>query len=261
LGVSKSGFYDWRSRSECERQKQDDRLVEKLKIHFHQSQRTYGVRRLTDDLIESGEIVNHKRVARLKRKHGIYPKQHKSFVVTTDSSHGKAIAENVLDRQFAVDTPNKAWVSDITYIWTKAGWVYLAVVLDLYSRMVVGWQLAEHMRAELVCQALEQGKARRGCLPVLFHSDRGSQYVSDEIETQLEGVTKSMSRKGNCWDNAVAESFFGTLKTEHVNHETFNDIHEARTSLFQFIESFYNQRRRHSYLGNISPARFEAKVS
>lgn len=231
-----------------------------MKECFHQSQRTYGVRRLTDDLVDAGETINHKRVARLKREHEIYPKQHKAFVVTTDSKHGKAVAENILDRQFTVNQPNKVWVSDITYIWTAAGWVYLAVIIDLYSRMIVGWQLAEHMRAQLVCQALEQGKARRGCLPQLFHSDRGSQYVSDELETQLKDVTISMSRKGNCWDNAVAESFFGTLKTEHVNHESYKNIYDARMSLFHFIESFYNQRRRHSHLGNISPAQFEEKA-
>ena len=232
-----------------------------MESSFHQSQRTYGVRRLTDDLNEAGEIVNHKRVARLKQKYGLYPKQHKAFVVTTDSSHGKAVSDNVLDRQFTVTRPNEVWVSDITCIATAVGWAYLAVVIDLYSRMVVGWQLADHMRAELVSQAVEQAQARRGCLPTLFHSDRGVQYVSDKLEDTLKGVTISMSRKGNCWDNAVAESFFGTLKTEHVYHETFKNIQEARISLFQFIEGFYNRKRRHSYLGNISPARFEEEAA
>ena len=154
-------------------------------------------------------------------------------MVTTDSAHGQAVAGNVLDRQFMVEAPNDVWVSDITSIGTAAGWVYLAVIIDLYSRKVVGWQMAEHMRAELVCDALAQARAQRGCLPRLFHSDQGVQYVSEAVEAQLPGVTLSISRKGNCWDNAVAESFFGTLKTEHVDHESYRNIHDARMSLFQ----------------------------
>ena len=243
------------------REKENERLVERMKEHFHQSQDTYGVRRLTDDLNDEGELINHKRVARLKRLHGIYPKQYKAYVVTTDSDHGQVVADNVLDRRFKVHKPNEAWVSDITYIATEAGWVYLAVIIDLYSRMVVGWQIADHMRAELVSQALEMAQARRGCLPQLFHSDQGSQYVSEELEEKLEEVTISMSRKGNCWDNAVAESFFGTLKTEHVNHETYKNLQQARMSLFLYIEGFYNRKRRHSFLGNISPERFEIQAA
>ena len=242
-----------------QRQWENTRIVGILKDCFYQSQRTYGVRRLTDDLKELGEDVNHKRVARLKQENAIYPKQHKAYVVTTDSSHGKAVAENVLDRQFTVEKPNDVWVSDITYIWTAAGWVYLAVIIDLYSRRVIGWQVAEHLRASLVCEAVAHARARRGGLPRLFHSDQGVQYVSEALERMLQGVTLSMSRKGNCWDNAVAESFFGTLKTEHVNHESYNNIHETRMSLFQYIEGFYNRRRRHSHLGNISPEVFEDK--
>ena len=232
-----------------------------MKQCFQDSQKTYGVIRLTEDLKEQGENINHKRVARLKRENSIYPKQHKAFVVTTDSTHGKAVASNVLNRQFKVFEPNEVWVSDITYIATKSGWVYLAVVLDLYSRMIVGWQLGDHMRAELVCQAVENAQFSRACLPKLFHSDRGSQYVSEELEDVLSGVTISMSRKGNCWDNACAESFFGTLKTEHVNHENYKNIDEARMSLFQYIEQFYNRKRRHSHLGYISPSRFEMKAA
>ena len=232
-----------------------------MKQCFQDSQKTYGVIRLTEDLKEQGENINHKRVARLKRENSIYPKQHKAFVVTTDSTHGKAVASNVLNRQFRVFKPNEVWVSDITYIATKSGWVYLAVVLDLYSRMVVGWQLGDHMRAELVCQAVENAEFSRACLPKLFHSDRGSQYVSEELEDVLSGVTISMSRKGNCWDNACAESFFGTLKTEHVNHENYKNIDEARMSLFQYIEQFYNRKRRHSHLGYVSPSSFEMKAA
>ena len=201
--------------------------------------------------------MNHKRVARLKQEHDIYPKHHKKFVVTTDSTHGRAVAKNVLNRKFTVNKPNTVWVSDITYIATGNGWVYLATIIDLYSRMIIGWQLANHMRSSLVCEAIENAQKNRGCLPELFHSDRGSQYVSDEVESKLKTVNISMSRKGNCWDNAVAESFFGTLKTEHVNHERYKNIQEARLSLFEYIEGFYNLKRRHSHLGNISPLKFE----
>jgi len=239
------------------REQSDTELLPKLVECFEQSQSTYGVRRLTDDLNDLGEDVNHKRVARLKQEYDIYPKQHKKFVVTTDSTHGRVVAKNVLNRQFTVNKPNTVWVSDITYIGTATGWIYLATIIDLYSRMIIGWQLANHMRSSLVCEAIDNAKRNRGCLPELFHSDRGSQYVSDEVDAKLKTVNISMSRKGNCWDNAVAESFFGTLKTEHVNHERYKNIQEARLSLFQYIEGFYNRKRRHSHLGNISPLKFE----
>ena len=185
------------------RKQEDSRLLDILMDCFYESQRTYGVRRLTDDLNDLGETVNHKRVARIKQENKLYPKQHKAYVATTDSTHGKAVADNLLNRQFDVSKQNEVWVSDITYLHTHAGWVYLAVIIDLYSRMVIGWQLAEHMRAELVSQAVDMARTRRGRLPKLFHSDHGSQYVSDEMETALEGVTLSMSRKGNCWECAA----------------------------------------------------------
>jgi len=257
LGVSYSGYYDWRSRLPSARQLENERLLSKLIECFNDTKQTYGVPRLTSELNESGECINHKRVARLKRENDIYPKQFKGFVVTTDSNHGKPVADNLLNREFTVDKPNQVWVSDITYIPTSMGWVYLAVVIDLFSRAVIGWQLADHMRAKLVCDAVEMARARRNCLPRLFHSDRGSQYVSEDLETLLADVEISMSRKGNCWDNAVAESFFGTLKSEHVNFENYFNLREARTSLFRYIEGFYNRKRRHSHLGNKAPIEFE----
>ena len=261
LNVSKSGFYDWRGRPKSQRQQKNEQLLGKLKQCFSDSHRTYGVRRLTEDLNDLGESVNHKRIAKLKQDNDIYPKQHKVFVVTTDSKHGKGVANNVLNRQFDVNKKNAVWVSDITYIATQAGWVYLAVIIDLYSRQVIGWQLADHMRAEMVCEAVELARQNRGCLPELFHSDRGSQYVSEELEEVLSGVMISMSRKGSCWDNAVAESFFGKLKTEHTNHERYKNIKEARMSLFQYIEGFYNRKRKHSTLGYVSPSQFEEQAA
>ncbi|WMS89215.1 IS3 family transposase [Pleionea litopenaei] len=261
LGVSYSGYYDWRSRPPSARQIEDERLLGKLVECFNDNEQTYGVPRLTKELKESGEPVNHKRVARLKRENNIYPKQFKAFVVTTDSSHGKPVANNLLNREFKVEEANQVWVSDITYIPTSTGWIYLAVIIDLYSRAVIGWQLAEHMKAELVCDAVKMAQARRGCLPKLFHSDRGCQYVSEELESLLVGVTISMSRKGNCWDNAVAESFFGTLKTEHVNFENYFNLREARMSLFRYIEGFYNRKRRHSHLDYKAPMIFEESAA
>lgn len=213
--------------------------------------------RLTEDLNAMGDRVNHKRVARLKRLHGIYPKQHKAYVATTDSTHGQAVARNILNRQFQTEEANQVWTSDITYVPTNSGWVYLAVIMDLFSRKIIGWHIAKHLRAELVVQALKLAKARRTCLPTLFHSDQGVQYVADDVAEQLPGVTISMSRKGNCWDNAVTESFFGTLKRELVNFEHYENLHDARRSVFKYIEGFYNRNRRHSHLDYLSPQQFE----
>lgn len=256
LNVSTSGFYQWRSRPTPDKV-EDYRILDALVRSFNNSLGTYGVKRLTDDLKDQGEIINHKRVARIKRENGLYPKQSKAYVTTTDSNHGKAVANNVLNRAFRVDQPNKVWVSDITYIPSRQGMLYLAVILDLYSRQVVSWQLADHMRSELIGEVIDIAVARRGVLPELFHSDRGSQYVSELVGGKLLGVTISMSRKGNCWDNAVAESFFGTLKSEHIDFEDYSNIEQARMSLFKYIEGFYNRRRKHSFLGYLSPDNFE----
>jgi transposase InsO family protein len=256
MGVSTSGFYHWRSKPK-EIPTKDEKLLDKLISLFDESQGTYGVTRLTNDLRELGEVINHKRVARAKRENGLYPKQCRYFVVTTDSKHGKPVAKNHLNRQFKVSEPNTVWVSDITYIPYRHGMLYLSVVLDLHSRKVIGWQLANHMKAELVSETIERAIVRRGCLPKLFHSDRGSQYVSELVANKLQGVTISMSRKGNCWDNAVAESFFGTLKLEHINFENYVTMDQARASLFNYIEGFYNRTRKHSSLNYLSPNDFE----
>ena len=260
LNVSPSGFYQWRSRPVPDKA-EDKRILSALVESFDNSLGTYGVKRLTDDLKDQGEVINHKRVARIKRENGLYPKQSKAYVTTTDSNHCKPVADNVLDRAFTVDGPNKVWVSDITYIPCLQGMLYLAVILDLYSRKVIGWQLVGHMRAELIGDTIDVAVARRGTLPALFHSDRGSQYVSDLVEEKLLGVTISMSRKGNCWDNAVAESFFGTLKSEYVDFERYETLGQARISLFKYIEGFYNRRRKHSFLGYLSPDNFEKLAS
>lgn len=261
LNVSRGGFYAWRSRPPSPRDRHNGELVRLIGQSLDQSDYTYGVRRITEDLREWGEPVNHKRVGRLKRRNGLYPKQVNSFVLTTDSDHDRPVSDNVLDREFEPDRINAVWASDITYIPSASGWLYLAVVLDLYSRKVIGWALTRHLRADLVETALRLAYARRGCWPRLFHSDQGSQYASEQIVELLTGKGKavqlSMSRRGNCWDNAVVESFFGTLKTEHVNHQCYQSFQHAQRALFKYIEQFYNRKRRHSFLGNKSPEAFE----
>lgn len=259
LDVSKSGYYAWLRCPPSRRELENQDVLKLICKSLDESDYTYGVRRITDDLRDWGCPVNPKRVARLKRENGLYPKQAKVFVVTTDSSHSRPVASNVLNRQFAVDRPNAVWVSDITFIPSAVGWLYLAVILDLYSRKVIGWALARHMRADLIETALQLAHAQRGCWPELFHSDQGIQYASEQVVDLLSqaGVQLSMSRKGNCWDNAVAESFFGTLKTEHVDHQRYTSPHEAQQGLFKYIEGFYNRRRKHSHLNYKSPEAFE----
>jgi transposase InsO family protein len=189
------------------------------------------------------------------RDHGIRPKTKRKFRATTDSKHNLPIAPNVLDRQFEVEEPHEVWVSDITYIPTAQGWLYLCVFIDLYSRMVVGWSMASHMKAELVVDAFNMGIDRTAAVPIVVHSDRGSQYASDLFRSEIAkyDCIQSMSRRGNCWDNAVAESFFGTLKKEVIFHESFASRIQASMTVFDHIEIFYNKKRRHSTLGFLTP--------
>jgi len=260
LGVSYSGYYAWQSRPISDRQIENEYITARLK-HYHQlSRKTYGIARLQDDLRDEGLRVNHKRIGRLKKENDIYPKVHKQFVTTTDSGHDNPVADNKLQRMFKQEKQDSVWVSDITYLPLKAGWIYLATIIDLYSRRVVGWQLAEHMRTELIVDAFNSAKVtRHGKSPLLFHSDRGVQYTSGDfqqllIENETEG---SMSRKGNCWDNSVAESFFATLKREWLIDTKFDSFEELRLSLFDYIEVFYNRQRKHSSNGNVPPVKFE----
>ncbi len=191
---------------------------------------------------------------------GVAAKQKKKFKVTTDSKHNLPVAPNLLDRQFKVKEPDQFYVSDITYIWTQEGWLYLAVVIDLFSRQVVGWSMSSRMKTDLVINALTMARWRRHPgARVIFHSDRGSQYCSKKFQKELKmyGMISSMSRKGNCWDNAVAESFFGSLKTERIFFVNYKTRENARRDIVDYIEMFYNSQRRHSYLGYISPKEFE----
>jgi putative transposase len=263
LKASPSGFHEWLGRPESHRGRENSRLTDRIKEIFKASDDTYGFRRVHNELRKDGETCSKRRVARLMRTSGLWPKTIKKFRVTTDSKHNLPVADNLLGRQFFSDSPNQVWVSDMTYIWTDEGWLYLAVVLDLFSRGVVGWSMSSRINRELALDALDMAVRRRNPMPgLIHHSDRGSQYASGDYQRALEssGMLCSMSRKGDCWDNAVAESFFATLKRERVFHRRYRTRNEARRDIFQYIEVFYNRVRLHSTLGNLSPAQFEAAV-
>ena len=262
LGVSRSGFYAWEERGPSTRSVEDERLAVRIAAIHKASGNTYGSPRVHDELADEGVFVSRKRVARLMAELGLESVRKRRFKATTDSNHALPVAENVLDRKFDVDAPDVAWVTDITYVWTSEGWLYLAAILDLFSRRVVGFAMSERIDRALVLEALRVAVGRRAPnAGLLHHSDRGSQYASGDYQDALDdlGVVCSMSRKGNCWDNAVAESFFATLKTECVYPRRFATKREAREVIFDFIEGFYNPRRRHSTLGYLSPAEFELK--
>ncbi len=262
LEVSLSGYYDWQDRPESTRAKRNRQLAAKIRLFHKASREIYGSPRIHQDLVDIGEQVGVNRVARLMNRHGIQSKMAKKFVVTTNSKNTMQPAPDRLKRQFVVETPDKAWVSDTTFIATRQGWLYLAVVIDLYSRQVLGWAMGERNNATLVQDALTMAVWRRGKVDsVIVHSDQGSTYASSDYQQLLKAnaLVCSMSRKGECLDNAVAESFFGTLKSELVDHEDYRTKEEAKKSLFEYIEIFYNRRRRHSYLGYISPVEYEAR--
>jgi transposase InsO family protein len=260
LGLSRSGYYAWKQRPASARKQANAVLTEAIKSAFVANRESYGSPRLCTELQEQGYACSEKRVARLMRESSLKAVVPRRFVVTTDSNHALPVAENLLNRQFTVETPNQRWVSDISYVWTREGWLYLAVVLDLFSRRVVGWSMDSRLNRSLVLAAWDM--ATSGRCPesgLLCHSDRGSQYASDDYQQALQavGAVCSMSRKGNCWDNAPVESFFGSLKRELVHRVRFTTRQEARSAIFDWIEVWYNRQRRHSSLGNQSPERFE----
>jgi putative transposase len=262
LAVSRAGFYAAQARPPAARARADNRLaVEIVAIHGESRQR-YGSPRVHAELRARGQGVSRKRVARLMRHQGLAARRRRRFRVTTDSTHPFPVAANVLARRFAARAPDVVWVTDITYIPTGEGWLYLAVLLDLCSRAIVGWAMSDRITRQLTLDALGMALARRQPpRGLLHHSDRGSQYASGDYQTQLtrHGVVGSMSRRGDCWDNAVAESFFATLKVELVHDTLWPTRAAARTALFDYIEVFYNQQRRHSSLGFLSPLAFERR--
>lgn len=259
--MSRSRYYQLRKQPISKREAQDADLEPVIQEIYRDGRGTYGSPRILDELGKRGYRVSRKRVIRLMQKLGIRAKTAKKFKATTDSRHSLPIAPNLLDRQFSPRGPNQVWVSDITYLRTKAGWMYLAVVIDLHSRKIVGWALRPNMKAGIVCDAFDMAVRNRNPLPgLIFHSDRGSQYASQKLRRRLvrNGTSASMSRKGNCWDNAVAESFFATLKKELVREVSFADHQSTHSAVFEYIEVFYNRRRKHTHIGGVSPAQFEA---
>lgn len=260
LGVSRSGYYAWARRPTSQRDIANAALAQEVvKVH-EASRRTYGSPRVFAELRRQGSRVGRHRVARMMRKQGLVGRMKRRFRRTTDSAHEHPIAENLLARQFQASAPGQAWVADITYLWTDEGWLHLAVVIDLYSRRVVGWAMEDHLRTELALKALRMALATRPPQgQLIHHSDRGTQYASNDYRGMLEanGVTASMSRKGNCWDNAVAESFFGTLEIELVDGARWITRDQAKTAVFEYIEVFYNRQRLRSTNGYRSPAEYE----
>ena len=262
LGVSTSGYYAWEKRPVSQRQQDDERLLPKIQESHRASKGSYGSPRIYDDLVDLGETAGRHKIARLMRENGITARPLKKFRKTTDSNHKHPISPNLLERNFETDAPDEVWVSDITYIWTARGWVYLAIIVDLFSRRVVGWALENHMRTELVLKALEMARGHRNIAPgLIFHSDRGVQYASNEFRKKLSelGIVQSMSRKGDCWDNAVAESFFATIKRELVRKYLWLNQKAVRAGIHEYIEVFYNRKRKHSTNGNLSPVEYERR--
>jgi transposase InsO family protein len=264
LRVHRSGYYAWRDGPPSSHAAEDARLVVHIKAIHRRSRGTYGAPRVHAELVAEGHHVGRHRVARLMREQGLAGIPKKRFKVTTDSDHDAPIAPNLLDRDFAASAPNRAWVGDITYLRTRHGWAYLAVLIDLHSRKVVGWSVADHMRTELVEDALQMAVATRAPEPgLVHHTDRGVQYASGAYQGRLAqlGAQVSMSRKGDCWDNAVAESFFGTLEQELVGQsDRWEDADAVRTAVGDYIHCFYNAVRRHKTLGQRSPVEFEAQA-
>jgi len=260
LRVSRSGFYDWLRALPSTKTQENERIAVIIKSIFMQNRRVYGTRRIKKALAQEGFVVSRRRIGRIMKKEDLHYQTKKKFKVTTDSKHNLPIAPNLLNREFSVNEPNKYYVGDITYIWTEEGWLYLAIVLDLFSRQVVGWSMDKNMKTKLVNDALLMALfKRKPGKGLIWHTDRGSQYASNSHRALLEthGIVQSMSRKGDCWDNAVSESFFHTLKVEFIYRQNFKTREEANMAIFEYIEVFYNRIRMHSANDYLSPVEFE----
>jgi len=262
LGVSRSGYYAWKKRKPSQRDQINQALIDHIRRIHKMSRKAYGSPRVYAQLKKQGYTCNQKTVARLMRQEGLKGQRKYRKVITTNSNHNFPIASNVLNREFTADGPNQKWVADITYVPTEEGWLYVAGVLDLFSRKIVGWDMSSQIDATLVERALRMALyQRRPGKGLLHHSDRGVQYASHQIRDILAAnqIQVSMSNKGNCYDNAVMESFFGTLKNEWVHHQKYKTRSQARTDIFSYIEAYYNTVRLHSTLGYLSPSEFEAQ--
>jgi len=264
LGVSRGGFYAWLTRPPSDRSRSDEALGAKVRASFTGSDRTYGARRVWKDVLADGVSCGLHRVERLMRQQALRARPRRRRLPSdAGERQASAVAANMLDRNFEAPAPNRRWIADFTYLWTAEGWLYVAAVIDLFSRRVVGWSMSAAMTAELVTDALVMAIWRRGKPDALLHhSDRGSQYTSDQFQQLMadHGITCSMSRSGNVWDNAAMESFFSSLKTERIARKVYRMRDEARADVFDYIERFYNTKRRHSTIGYLSPMEFEMKA-
>jgi putative transposase len=264
LGVSRSGFHAWLGRGPSPRARTDDALVPTIRSSFTASARTYGARRVWRDVLETGVSCGLHKIERLMRANALRARPRRRALPRDEGERAtSSVAPNVLDRQFTADQPNRKWIADFTYVWTAEGWLYVAAVIDLFSRRVVGWSMRAEMNAQLVTDALLMAIWRRGKPnALLHHSDRGSQYTSEQFQRLMadNGVDCSMSRSGNVWDNAAMESFFSSLKTERIARKVYRTRDAARADVFDYIERFYNTIRRHSTIGYLSPVEFEKKV-
>ncbi len=262
LGVSRSAYYAWAQRGPSPRAHADAALGAQIAQIHGESRGRYGSPRVHDALGKRGVRTARKRVARLMRQRGLVGRARRRFRVTTDSRHGRPVAPDLLQRRFQAAGPDRCWVADITYLWTAEGWLYLAVILDLFSRRVIGWSMAQRLHSELALGALEMALGQRPSRGVIHHSDRGSQYACAAYRARLAqaGMVSSMSRPGDCLDNAVAESFFSTLKLELVYRSSWHSRAQARAEVFEYLELFYNRRRSHSALGYCTPVEFERRA-
>jgi putative transposase len=264
LGVSRSGYYRWRSAKPSKRKREDQLLAAKVRTIYKEHKGRYGRPRICRELRDQGHRVGPNRVARLMHSQGLRGRIPRRFRRTTDSRGSKRIAPNILDRDFTAAKPNHAWVGDVTYVPTREGWLYLAVLVDLFLRRVVGWAMSDTINTKLVLGALHMAVANRNpATGLIHHTDRDCRYASDEYRNALNGLgfTASMSRKGNCWDNAVSESFFATLEKELLDNESFLTWYHGRVAIAEYIEKYYNDRRRHSYLDYVSPIEYEVRAA
>jgi putative transposase len=262
MQVSRSGYYRFVSRLGQPKQDLDNKLLVEVKALDKRSRGSYGSRQISQNLQAQGYAVGRYKARRLMQKAGIVCKQRRRYKVTTQSNPMLPVAENLLNREFTVTEVNRVWVTDITCLWTLEGWLYIAAVLDLFSRRIVGWAMASHMQEILVKDALKMALARRNPeTGLMHHSDRGSQYAANDYQQTLKqaGIIVSMSRKGNCWDNAVIERFWGSLKSERTDHVIYVTRAQAKTDVVDYIEMFYNSRRLHSTLGYVTPVQFEQR--
>lgn len=260
LEVNRSSYYKRKGRAKSNRQIENEKILGLIKEIFTESKQRYGSPRITAELKKLGTRCNKKRIARLMRKGGIAAKIFRKYRITTQSDHKRARSENILCRRFNRENANEVWTSDITYIWTEEGWLYLAVIMDIYSRRIIGWSLERKLDSDLIESALRKALIERELeRGIIFHSDQGIQYTSESFRKLLKanGFIQSMSRRGNCYDNAITESFFHTLKTELVNRKKYNTREDARRSIFEYIEIFYNRKRLHSAIGYYSPVEYE----